>query len=676
MREIELSKKYLWMELFEFNKEYFLELAELLEFHNNLYYNKNTSIISDSEYDELRKKLEKLESTFWFIEDTETVWVKKVESTFQKIEHKRPMLSLDNTYNEEDLLDFDKRIKNILPEFDWKKIEYAIEYKYDGLALSLIYENWELVRGLTRWNGQVWEDVTENVKMITNIPKKIDYKGEYEVRGEVMMLKSTFDFLNNARLKSWENLFANPRNAAAGSLKQKNPEITKDRKLIFLGYDSPISAWEKTHIDKMKFIKNLWLESSGDYIKCDWIEDVVDFVHSFVDKKNSLPYEIDGLVVKVNDISVWEKLGLTAHHPRYAIAYKFPSEMATTKVESVEYSVWRTWTITPVANLTPVLIWWVTVSRATLHNFDEVKLKDVKIWDTVFIKRAWEVIPDVVSPVKEARNWEEEEILPPTFCPICENIVKKDEDKVRYYCDNFFCPIQVKERISYSISKNCLNIDWLWPRVIERFLELWLISDLRDIFKLHLRKNEIISLEWFKEKSVNNLINSIDNARNQKLNIFITSLWIAGIWKQSSKELSKLFKSKEDILYFSYSLEDLEELNDFWPELAKNVYDFFTNEDKLSFVSGLLDNIDVKFDNWELPKTKISWMKFCVTWTFEGVKRNDIVKQIEENGWEFISSVSSKLDYLVAWEKAWSKLEKANKLWITVLSLEDFQKLI
>lgn len=581
------------------------------------------------------------------------------------------MLSLDNTYNEEDLRDFDTRVKNLLPELRWSDIEYVIEYKFDGLSLRVSYEDWILKEAVTRWNWEVWEDVTENAKMIKNLPQTILSSGYFEVRWEVMMYNSDFEEVNKERVKNWEQIFANPRNAASGSLRQKDPTVTKSRRLAFFGYDTPMFEGDKTHIERTKHLEDLGFTTESDHILCKSIDEVISHIESIWNKKWSFPFEIDGLVLKVNETKYWDRLGLTAHHPRWAIAYKFPAETVSTKLLSVEHSVWRTGTITPVANLEAVNIWWVVVRRATLHNYEEVLEKGVLVWDYVFVRRAWEVIPEVLWPIESQRTGDEEPILPPELCPVCDNHTKKDEAKVRYYCDNPLCPVQVKERLAYSVWKTALNIDGMGPSIVKKFINEGLITDIVSIFELEDKKEQILSLEWFKEKSVNNLLDAINTARSMEVSTLLVALWISGIWKKTSKEIAKLFKSKEDFLEFKYTFEDLENLPDIGPELAKNIKEFFTLEKNKELLGRLLEVVNLAYpDSDESPKT---WFfldkKVCITWSFDGYSRDELAKIVEDLGGEFVTSVSKKTDYLLAWEKAWSKKTKAESLWVEVIDL-------
>lgn len=725
MSVLDLSKKYLKMDVSEFSLADTKKLQELIKYHSDLYYNKEEPIISDFEYDDLFNKLQLLEEKFLINnKQTSLVWAEIWESTFQKVKHSRPMISLWNTYNEEDLSDFDERVKKNIPhsispqgrevatkniKLDsfslggkdaWKVdrgIDYTLEFKFDWLWVELIYDNGELVKAITRWNWVEGEDVTENAMQVANIPKTISYKNHLEVRGEVVMPISVFNDINEKAKKEGTKIFSNPRNSASWSLRMKDASITKERKLQFFAYDLanfeefrknppvlsdiPLDKGEITeYYDVIKSLEKLGFDISSYFIKLNWIQEVINAINNFWNVKKTIDFEIDWLVLKVNDISLWQQIWFTEHHPRYAIAYKFPAEILTTKILSVEHSVWRTWTITPVANLEAINIGWVIVRRATLHNYEEVENLDVRIWDTVFIKRAWEVIPKIISVVKEWNRDNYEIINPPKFCPSCESEVLKDENKVRFYCPNDIdCPAKHHEKLAFAVGKQWFNIDWLWERQVEIFLEEWIIHNIVDIFNISEKREDILLLEWFKEKSVNNLIQWVEKAKKVEISTLLTALWIAWVGKKTAKTLSKLFESKNDLINFSKNIEIIESLEDVWPEIAKNVVNYFSSDSHIRILSELVDILDIKYYEIKIIDSNsiFSWKTMCITWSFEQdwkkISRDDLVKQLEEVWGNFIWSVSKNLDYLLAWEKAWSKLKKANELWVEVITLTYFK---
>lgn len=496
---------------------------------------------------------------------------------------------------------------------------------------------------------------------------------------------SVFEDLNEKAKKQWTKIFANPRNAASWSLRMKDVSVTKQRKLKFFAYD--LANFDYYRLDEsineyynvIHSIWKLWFEISSYFSKFDWINEVKSEINNYSDNKQIIDFEIDGLVLKVNDISLWQEIWFTEHHPRYAIAYKFPAEILTTKILSVEHSVWRTWTITPVANLEPINIGWVIVKRATLHNYEEVENLDARIWDDVFIKRAWEVIPKIISVIKKENRDDFEEILPPKFCPSCQTKVLKDDWKVRFYCPNIIdCPAQHSEKLAFAVGKQWFNIDWLWEKQVNLFLELWIIHNIVDVFKIEDKKDNILELEWFKEKSVNNLIAWVEKAKNIDIATLLTALWISWVGKKTAKTISKLFTSKDDLLNFKYTFEDLENLEDIWPEIAKNIVWYFNSDSHKKILLELLELVVVTYyENKILNSDSIfTWKKVCITWGFElewkKVSRDELIIKLENVWWEFVSSVSKKTDFLLAGEKAWSKLKKAESLWVEVIDLNYF----
>ncbi|MFK7780625.1 MAG: NAD-dependent DNA ligase LigA [Candidatus Gracilibacteria bacterium] len=687
---LDLSKKYLNTDINDFLEEDVPKLQKLLSFHSDLYYNKEEPIISDYEYDLLLKKLTKLEKKFGSdFKQSTLVGSEVLESTFLKVKHSRPMISLDNTYNNEDLSNFDERVlKNLKSSSlidDNKNLKYTLEFKFDGLGVELIYKKGKLVQAITRGDGVKGEDVTVNVMQIKNIPKTISYKKHLEVRGEVIMPISVFEGINENAKKEGTKIFANPRNAASGSLRMKDSRVTKQRKLKFFAYD--LANFDEFRIEEnigeyfyvIKKIEKLGFKISSYFEKYNGITEVQKAIKNFGNIKQTIDFEIDGLVLKINDVSLWQKIGFTEHHPKYAIAYKFPAEILTTKILSVEHSVGRTGAITPVANLEAINIGGVVVRRATLHNYEEVENLDARIGDSVFIKRAGEVIPKIISVIKTGNREELEPILPPQFCPSCETEVLKDEGKVRYYCpNNIDCPAKNSEKLAFAVSKQGLNIDGLGERQIEQFLQLGIIHNLVDIFKIEKKREEILGLEGFKEKSVNNLIEGVEKARNIEIAILITALGIAGVGKKTAKTLSKLFKNESDLINFSVDIEKLENLEDIGPEITKNVIEYFNNEAHKKILKELAEILNIKYFEEKLLNSNsiFSGKKVCITGGFEldgkKIARDILVIKLEDVGGDFMSSVTKNTDYLLAGEKAGSKLKKANTFGITVIDLDYF----
>jgi len=670
-----VSNDFVKKEKSSFSQSDVKKLSEIISLHWELYYQQENPVISDSDYDVLFKKPEYFLSLEWKqISLLEKSGDPSAQSSFNKVKHSRPMISLDNTYNAEDLQDFDTRIKRILKTDN--TLPYTIEFKFDGLGIELVYNDWILVRAITRGNWVEWEDVTENIKQIKNIPQKINKPWVFEVRWEVVMPISSFERLNKQALEVWDKVFSNPRNAASGSLRVLDINITKKRNLKYFAYDlSDFSEYSDgpyaTMIDE---IEGLGFEISSYFPKCQWIGQVISEIENIWDIKKDIDFEIDGLVIKLNDISLWSSIGSTEHHPRYAISYKFPAEIVTTRLESVQHSVWRTGSITPVANLEAVNIAWAIIRRATLHNYDEVEKLWVHIWDHVFLKRAGEVIPKIISVA--SANWGEP-INTPTNCPSCGELVLKDDEKVRYYCPNAYgCPAQMQEKLAFAVGKQWFNIDWFGEKQAGLFYRLDYIAKFWDIFRLKNYREEILLLEGFKEKSVNNLLEWIESVRNTDIVTFLKALWIPWVGKKTAKTLWKIITSADsEILAWKWDAEILQELPDIWPELARSVVDFFTQQSEIA--QDLLSEVNIIFpDSSKVQETswRYAWKKMCITWSFDGYKRDQLSEILEQQWWEFMWSVSAKTDYLLAWEKAGSKLKKANELWVEVLSLEDFLK--
>lgn len=659
--------------------------------HHRMLYNEESPIISDKEYDELYRLLVQAEEKY-DLHDASSPTQKVdhlVQGQFQKVAHAYPMASLDNTYNEEDLREFEKRIGNILK--DHQTLDYAVELKFDGLGVALTYQDGELVRWVTRWNGIEGEDITINIMQISAIPKKLPHKENIEIRWEVVMPKSSFEKLNAQRMEAWENLFANPRNAASGSVRQKDWRVTASRELDFFAYSCPdleksdelrvtTRNRETTHNLELgthsytNLINTLWawgFHISPYFERFHSIQWVIDAIHA-MDGKPVFPFEIDGLVIKVDDISLWWTLGSTAHHPRSAISYKFPAEYSRTIIESIQHSVGRTGTVTPVANVQAVNIWWVTVRRATLHNYEDMQKKWVKVGDHVWIHRAGEVIPEIIGPIVESRDGTEIDIELPKSCPICDTSLIKDGEKVALLCPNPSCPAKVSWGLEWFVSKHGLDIDGLGPAQVALFMEKWWVTDMASIFDLPLYADEILWLEGYKEKSVSNLIESLEKAKKQPVWKLVASLGISGVGKRTAKTLSPLFQSREDFLVFRFSMEELEAIKDIGPETARNIIEYFSQNKDM--IARLLDRITIVFDETtrNLELGTLSWKSFCVTGSFEQYSRDQIHEMIEVNGGEVRSSVSAKLDYLIAGDKAGSKKAKAESLWVAILSIEEF----
>lgn len=687
LQAVELSHLFSKKEKHDFTNNDIETFQKLMSFHAKLYYNEDDPIIDDALYDALFSKLRDLEHKHDIHERfSSSVWVSLWQSSFLKVAHSRPMISLDNTYNAEDLRDFDTRLQKLLWYTKKEKLSYMLEYKFDGLGIELVYKKWILTQAITRWDGIEGEDVTQNILSISNIPKKINSLWDIEIRGEVLMPISHFLLLNEQLKSSWKKIFANPRNAASGSVRLKDANITAQRKLLFYAYDlwditqaidiQKSVLWKSSgnYDDVIHALEKLWFSISDYFPGFIWIEAVIEAIDDFSNNNKSFDFEIDGLVLKYNCIDYWQKIWYTAHHPRYAIAYKFPAQIATTKIVGVEHQVGRTGTITPVAHLKAVKLWWVVIERATLHNYDEIKKLDVSVWDTIFIKRAWEVIPKIISVAVHAQQ-EDSRILPPENCPSCQTQVCRDDDAVRYYCPNTYaCPAQIQEKLIYAVGKNAFNIDGLGKAQIELFYALWYISHLHDIFLLHEKKQELLALPWYKEKSVSNLLSAIESAKKQDLWRFLVALSIPWVGKQAARELASVFHQKDDIVHFQYTHEYLTSLQDIWDKTADILIGFFADEKQKYVIERLFEHIEIIFPNTQKTLYAASpyfWKKICITGNFEWYSREQLIEELEIKWAIFSSSVSKNTDYLLCGEKAGSKKAKAQSLGIELLDIRE-----
>lgn len=687
-------------------------LREIIREHNRLYYEEDSPIISDVEYDVLFHALARLEADNDMIDvDSPTARLAiLVNEQFQKVKHLYPMISLDNTYNVEEVREWNERMLRILDakfkmqDAKWMDQEswilnYYVQPKYDGLGLALVYQYGKLHRAITRGSWVEWEDVTLWAWEIQNIPKEIKELANIErmeIRWEVMMSRTTFEKVNQERLKTGEKLFANPRNAASGSLRQLDPIITRLRNLEFFAYSIPQiergDSGSDSKIHKYNSLMNLlhsWGFEQADFpfSVIEWMGNLSRIIEKETEKflKTGLEYfdfDIDGMVLKLNDMSLWPLLGATEHHPRYAIAYKFPAKQVRTRVISIEHSVGRTGTVTPVANLEPVEVTGVIVKRATLHNYDELSKKWVREWDYVYIIRAGEVIPEIVSVISEVRSGEEKEVFPPEICPICEIPLEQEAGKVAIFCPNRHCPAQIQWRLEVFCGKQGFNIDGLGTKQIELFLEKWWFTDFASVFHLNKYQDELLLLEGYKEKSVENLLTAIKKARNTELARVLVSLGIPNIGKKTGKVIAEEGKKVArthwiNILHALFSLneEQLLEIKDIWPETAHSFVEYM--EDNRLIVENLFAEISIRDIMSVSYTSNVLWGKsFCVTGSFEGISRDEIHELIEKNGWEVRSSVSSKLNYLIVGSDAGSKLEKAKESGVSIITIEDFRRMI
>ena len=680
-------------------------LREVIHFHEYRYYILNDPLISDFEYDQLYKALEKIEkeNPELIISSSPTQRVAKgLTKEFPTVQHLVPMLSLENSYDSEDLMDWDRKARELggLPE-----IEYCVEPKFDGASISLIYENDLLARAATRGNGVEGDEITPNVLQIRSIPLHAKFSGygisQIEVRGEVLMNKTSFKKYNDQLAEHNLPPLANPRNAAAGSLRIKDPNEVKRRNLEAFIYHvsyfttvdgSRVSLDEnkksvihsatslhealKTHAGTLEMLWNLGFKSPMKERRiCRGIQEVIDLCPSFEQERDQMPYEVDGMVIKVNDISLQDRLGMTTHHPRWAMAFKFKARQGTSVLRKIEFQVGRTGSITPVAKIDPVAIGGVTVTSISLFNEEVVREKDVRIGDTVLVERAGDVIPYIVKSLPELRTGKEELITFPSNCPACGDELYKPAEEAVWRCVNVNCKAQVVERIIHFVSKDAMDIRSLGDANVRKFYELGLLTDIPSIYCLPFDK--IGTLEGFGKKSITNLQAAIENARQQPLHRLIYALGIRYVGENTAKTLANVVSHILD--FKNYSIEQLQTLEDVGVKVATSIYQFFSNDDNIHVLERL-EALGVNLHNQKKQAHKGETLKgitFLFTGTLSQVKRTEAESLVEEKGGSILSGVSSKLNYLVVGEDAGSKLEKAKKIQsIRIISETDFLQLI
>ena len=660
-------------------------LREEIERYNYYYYSMNESLISDVEYDKLLKNLEKLEKEnpqfANELSPSVNVGSSLKDTKFEKVTHKSPMLSLSNSYNIGDIEDFMKRAeKIILQERSGKtKIDYVLEVKLDGLSISVTYEKGKLVKAVTRGDGIIGEDVTENVMQIKSVPKFLKENIDIEVRGEIVLPISKFHELNKKRMKEGEEIFANPRNAASGTLRQIDAEIVKERGLDCYFYF--IVDSEKynllTHKDALDYIERLGLKTTGIGEVVESAEELEKRIEFWGTEREKLDYETDGMVIKVNSLELWNILGSTTKSPRWAIAYKFPAKQVSTKLLDITWQVGRTGKVTPVAELEEVEVSGSRVKRASLHNFDEIERKDIRIGDRVIIEKAAEIIPQVVKSIKEVRTGEEKIVVPPVNCPICNSVLEKEEGLVDLKCVNKHCMGKVQGKIEYFVSRDGMNIIGLGERIIERFLELGFIKDITDIYNLKNFRQDIAGLEKMGEKSVENLLNSIEESKKRDYSKTLYALGIPYVGKFLGNLLAEKSKNIETLMEMTE--EELLMIDGVGEKVAKSVYSFMREPVNIEIIEKL-KNAGVNFtllkEN-KVEKDVFQGKNFLVTGKLEKFTRKEIQEEIEKFGGKNLSAVSKNLDYLIVGKDAGSKLKKAQDIGtIKILSEEEFFELI
>lgn len=657
------------------------KLREEIRHHEYLYYVLDEPEISDAEFDKLMRRLKAIEEERpdFITPDSPT---QRVGGTprggFQTYRHARPMMSLDNALSYEELREFDRRARELTGR---DKIEYVAEHKFDGLSLALIYENGVLVRGVTRGDGQTGEEVTANVKTIRSVPlrfdlgalKKLGLPPDIEVRGEAMMTRAAFDELNRQQEVTGGKHFANPRNAAAGAVRVLDPRITASRKLEFFAYYllSGTRVPLKKHSQSLEALKTLRFRASADFEVCDGIEEVEQYCTKWEAKREKMPYEIDGVVVKVNDVGLQNELGFTSKAPRWAIAFKWAARQGTTLVKTIGFNVGRTGTLTPVAFFEPVPIGGVTVVKSTLHNMDEVGRLDIHAGDTVLVERAGDVIPHVLKVVKHGK--EEAPVIVPEKCPECGTRIHRVEGEVAYRCVNAMCPARRRESLIHFAGRHAMNIDGLGEKLVDQLVEKGIVKDFADLYGLKLE--DLAELERMAEKSAQNLLDEIAASKKNDLSRLIYGLGIGFVGERTAQLLAEHFSSLEKIA--DATAEELMEVHEIGPKVAASVADFFSEKTNRKLIERLREKgVRMKEERRAPVSTHLAGKSFVFTGTLERHSREEAGQLVTSHGGKVISSVSKKTDYVVAGADPGSKLAKAQSLGVTILDEPAFEKLL
>jgi len=652
------------------------ELRKLLEKANEAYYQEARPFISDKEFDEYLKELEQLEKKYGL--DDPGSPTRRVggepSSDFDTVEHPVPLLSLDNTYNEEELKDFDRRVTKILDHTDF---QYLAELKFDGASIRLRYENGELALAATRGDGERGDDITRNVKTIRDIPLRL--KGNYpaivEVRGEAYMEREAFVRMNEYREEQGLSVFANPRNSTAGSLKMQDPREVARRPIRYFAFDLLFDTYEGdfTQFKKMELLKEFGLPVSEHYALCENIEEVLKVIDQWRELRDDLPYETDGVVVKVNAHHLREELGSTSKAPRWAIAYKFAAEQAATTIEGITLQVGRLGKITPVAELKPVELAGTTVKRASLHNEDEIHRKDIRVGDRVIIEKAGEIIPQVISVVNPDRADRNSKFEMPSFCPACGEELVKLGDEVAWRCINHECPPQIRIRIEHFASRDAMDIEGLGEAVVDQLVTENLIKTYADLYEL--TKEQLVPLERMGDKSAQNLIDAIEQSKDQSLDRVIYALGIRFVGKTVARDLATALGSMDELV--SATEEELTAFDSIGPKIAESVAAFFTKSHNIHIVETLRSHgLTFDMEQQEEASSLLEGKKFVLTGSLPNFTRKDATELIRKHGGNTSSSVSSKTDYLLAGESAGSKYDKAMELGIPILDEGRFLEMI
>jgi len=652
------------------------EVRKTLRQWGHEYYVLDQPTVSDQEYDKLMQVLIELEEQYPQYQSPSSPTMRiggEVLDKFEKVEHDYPMMSLSNAFSHEDLIAFDERIrKNIKEDF-----QYFVELKIDGLAGSIKYEDGELIQGATRGNGTIGENVTQNVKTIYSIPLRINEKRPLEVRGEILMGKEAFIKANIEREDQGNELFKNPRNAAAGSLRQLDSKIAAKRQLDMFIYSlmTPEIYGIDTHEEALSFVKNLGFKVNPLSKRCATIEEVIELVEEYTAKRNTLPYEIDGVVVKVNELALYDKIGYTSKSPKWAIAYKFPAEEVITKIQDITFQVGRTGQITPVATFDTVLVQGSSVSRATLHNEDYIRQKDIRFGDFVKIKKAGDIIPEVVSVVTEQRPSDSEPFEMITVCPVCKEEIEKKPGEADYFCVNPDCPAKKMEGLIHFASRKAMNIEGLGEKIIEQFYNDGLIRTIEDIYTLKDKREILITREGFGVKSIDKLLESIESSKSNNANQLLFGLGIRHVGEKVSKVIMENAMNVFEL--FEFTKNDLIEINEVGEVIAESIVSYFQNKENRKQIETLNHlGVNMTYGSKKMSELSLQDMTFVLTGKLEQFTRNEAKEMIEVRGGKVTSAVSNKTDYVLAGTDAGSKLDKANDLGVKVISESEFLDLL
>lgn len=651
------------------------ELIKIINKASEEYYTNDNPTITDQEYDDYYHELEKLEQQYPELirEDSPTKRVGgKIIDEFKKVSHEIPMMSLGDIFSEDEIFEFDQRIKKTIPN-----PTYVCELKIDGLSVSLLYENGKLIRGATRGNGIIGEDITHNVETIKSIPLVINDKRKIEVRGEIYMPKKSFNKLNQERKEKGESLFANPRNAAAGSVRQLDSKIAAKRNLSTFIYHLPSSDDFniKYHHESLSFMKELGFIVNENIKIADNVNEVINYVKEWTEKRESLPYEIDGIVIKVDKIEDQKKLGYTSRTPKWAIAYKFPAVEVLTKIKNIEFCVGRTGKITPRADLDPVHLAGSIIKSVTLHNEDYIKEKDIMINDTIVLHKAGDVIPEVVKVLKERRTGIEIPFKMIKNCPICNSKLEKKETEANYFCPNPNCDARNIEGLIHFSSRETMNIEGFGESIVEDFYNEGYLKTICDYYTLYNHKEDLKELEGFGEKSINNLLQNIEKSKKNSLEKLLFALGIRYIGKKTAKILAINYRNIDKLMSAEY--EDLVKIQDIGEVIADSVYKFFKEEKNIKTINELkLLGVNMEYKGNESIDDNFNNKTFVLTGTLSKLTRDEASIEIENRGGKVTSSVTKKTDYVIVGENPGSKYQKAKDLNINILNEEEFLNML